>query len=329
MIHKSTFDIIRVIAMTGVVADHYLQMSGNNYLVNTGLQWGGVSVAIFFALSAYLFGEKWRSSGNNGFDVLPFLKKRFLRIYIPLWGALIFVIALEWYAHNPFDIKTVIFNFLGLSWARPFTWAGHLWYITMIVILYFVFLALSRIRLDKIPLWLWVISFVGLSAIIMCLPNVFNTVSKVTIPHTMFFAAMVFSVGDKLMVSCKEHKTLIAIISLGLFMGTWLLHLNGIYQTNKGIATVLNSISGLLIFYAMVVTVKINSKSRMIGCFSGISYELYLIHLTAIMFVRTLLSDSHSILFYVVSAVMIILSSCLLHMVCERINHTLTYKTRC
>ena len=32
---------IRVIAMTGIVADHYLQASGNSILVNTGLQWGG------------------------------------------------------------------------------------------------------------------------------------------------------------------------------------------------------------------------------------------------------------------------------------------------
>ena len=329
MIHKSTLDIIRVTAMIGVVADHYLQMTGNNNLVNTGLQWGGVSVAIFFSLSAYLFGEKWCSSENKGFEVWPFLKKRFLRIYIPLWVALIFVIVLEWYAHNPFDIKTVVFNFVGLSWARPFTWAGHLWYITMIVILYFVFLVLSRISLDKVPLWLWVISFVGLSAIMMCMPNVFNTVSKVTIPHTMFFAAMVFSVGDILMDFCREHKVLIVIISVGLFIGTWLLHLNGIYQTNKGIATVLNSISGLLVFYAMAATVKINGTSRLLGWFSGISYELYLIHLTAIMFVRTLLSDSHSILFYVASVVMILLSSYLLHMVCERINKTLTYKTKC
>lgn len=291
--------------------------------------WGGESVAIFFALSAYLFGEKWRSSDNNGFEVWPFLKKRFLRIYIPLWVVLIFVIALEWYVHNPFDTNTVIFNFLGLSWARPFTWAGHLWYITMIVILYFVFLALSRIRLDKIPLWLWVTSFVGLSAIMMCLPNVFNTVSKVTIPHTMCFAAMVFSVGDRLLGFFSEHKVLIVIFTLGLFIGTWLLHLNVIYQTNKGIATMLNSISGLLIFYAMAATLKTKGTSRLLGCFSGISYELYLIHLTAIMFIKMLLPDGHSILFYVASVVMIILSSYLLRIVCERINHTLTNRIRC
>lgn len=37
---SSTLNIIRVIAMTGIVADHYFQASGNPILVNTGLQWG-------------------------------------------------------------------------------------------------------------------------------------------------------------------------------------------------------------------------------------------------------------------------------------------------
>ena len=318
-------DIVRIIAMIGVVADHYFQLTGCRALVRTGLCWGGVSVAIFFALSAYLFGEKWRASGNKGFEVWPFLKKRFLRIYIPLWVALIFVIALEGYVHNPFDTKTIVYNFLGLSWARPFTWAGHLWYITMIVILYFVFLGLSRIRLDKIPVGLWLLSFVGLSAIMMCLPNVFSSVSKVTIPHTAFFAAMVFSVGNKLMDFCNKHKMLIVIIAFGLFIGSWLLDLNGIYLSNKGIATVLNSICGFLFFYAMAAIIKTNGNTRIIGWLSGIRYELYLIHFSAIMFVRVLLPDCLSLLFYAASVIMIILSSYLLHMVSERINHILTY----
>lgn len=41
MISKSTLDIIRVIAMTGIVADHYFQASGIPVLVSTGLQWVG------------------------------------------------------------------------------------------------------------------------------------------------------------------------------------------------------------------------------------------------------------------------------------------------
>jgi len=40
-VSSSTLNIVRVVAMAGIVADHYLQASGIPILVNTGLQWGG------------------------------------------------------------------------------------------------------------------------------------------------------------------------------------------------------------------------------------------------------------------------------------------------
>lgn len=42
-VSSSTLNIVRVVAMTGIVADHYFQASGNSVLVRTGLQWGGIS----------------------------------------------------------------------------------------------------------------------------------------------------------------------------------------------------------------------------------------------------------------------------------------------
>ena len=40
-VSRFTLDIIRVVAMIGVVTDHYLQMVRDNYLINTGLYMGG------------------------------------------------------------------------------------------------------------------------------------------------------------------------------------------------------------------------------------------------------------------------------------------------
>ena len=66
-VSNNALDIIRVIAMTGIMADHYFQASGNPILVRTGLQWG-VFLMVFFALSAYLFGMKWAKGDNEKFD---------------------------------------------------------------------------------------------------------------------------------------------------------------------------------------------------------------------------------------------------------------------
>ena len=40
-VSNNALDIIRVIAMTGIVADHYFQASGIPILANTGLHLGG------------------------------------------------------------------------------------------------------------------------------------------------------------------------------------------------------------------------------------------------------------------------------------------------
>lgn len=321
------FDIIRVVAMFAVVIDHYFQLTGNYYLNNTGLCLGAIAVAQFFTLSALLFGDKWRKSENRGFKLLPFLQKRFMKIYIPLWVALVFIIALELYAHNPIDVKIVVFNFLGLSWIMPFVWGGHLWYITMIIILYVEFLVLSYIRTDKIPLSLWFITFVGLSITILCLPNVFNTVSKAIVPYAIFFAAMFFAVGDKLLALCGKYKILIFLCAIVCSGGTLSLYCDGVFQSLKGVATVLSFISGVLLFLALATVFKnMRCKSKIIGLLSGISYEVYLIHMTAIMFVKVLLPDCCSILFYCLSIVLILISALLLHILCVRINNSLIGK---
>lgn len=289
---------------------------------------GGVCVALFFALSAFLFGEKWRSAGKKGFELKGFLKKRFVRIFIPLWISLVFIVALEVYAHHPLHLKTILFNILGLSWAKPFVWAGHLWYITMILILYLEYLVISRLRLDKISTWMWIVLLAVITAIMIGRNGLFNTVSKVTIPLTVFYAAMVFTKGDTLMSFCQDHKLIISVVAIAFFLITWYLHLGGIFQEYTGIATVLNSISGLLLFFAIVSVFQGLHTSKVITWLSGISYELYLIHLTVMVFVRQFI-DGHSVAFYCVSVPLIILCSFLLHKVSECISSLLFHKAIC
>ncbi len=49
---------------------------------------------------------------------------------------------------------------MGLGWVHPFGVSGHLWYITMLLIMYIAFMLVSRVRLDKISShwWLWCIA---------------------------------------------------------------------------------------------------------------------------------------------------------------------------
>ena len=45
--------------MVGILTDHAICFYGSNTLNYSGIQIGGSSVTIFFAISALLFGNKW------------------------------------------------------------------------------------------------------------------------------------------------------------------------------------------------------------------------------------------------------------------------------
>lgn len=59
---------------------------------------------------------------------------------------------------------------MGLGWVHPFGVSGHLWYITMLLIMYIAFMLVSRVRLDKISShwWLW-----GIAVLLnVCISNI-------------------------------------------------------------------------------------------------------------------------------------------------------------
>ena len=147
---SATLDIVRVFAMTGVVSDHYMQAKGGEVWDNIGLWLGAVCVSIFFSLSAFLFGKKWRKDNYNQFQPSTYFRKRFSRIYIPLWITVLIIVFIESFLEKGFGIDTVLFNILGLGWFRPFQTGGHLWYITMLLGLYLLFFALSFLKTNKL-----------------------------------------------------------------------------------------------------------------------------------------------------------------------------------
>jgi len=271
--------------MVGVIVDHYLQLSNHNVLINTGIYIGGVSVAVFLAISAYLYGAKWRKMGCQGFDVFDFLYKRFMRIFIPLWLTLLVAIPLELYAGHEVSGRVVVFNILGLGWVSPLMWQGHLWYITMTLIVYGLFLVISRFRLDKIPIWLYAIAIVLLSGLIICFPQVFDTFSRVIIPLTLLYSTMMFASGDKVLEICQRYKWWIVIATVIVILAAFYFYLLGWRNSHKGIASLMSAIAGVMTFLCLMSVVSIKKKNKVISWFSSCSYEIYLIHPSIICFV--------------------------------------------
>ena len=277
--------------MAGIIADHYLQASGIPILVNTGLQWGGVFLMVFFALSAYLFGMKWTKNDYKQFAVISFLKKRCLRIYLPLWFILPMVIGIEYLIRHTLDMKTVLFNVAGLGWAKPFCMAGHLWYITLMMFLYFVYLAFSRVRLDKCKMRYWLIGYVALASLYIFGERYFSTFSSVAPVITIFFASLLFFKSSELIeYSSRWSKVMLAVTILTMAL-SWYMYVLGWHDTHKAIATFSSFSAGVCLFVCLLTLVKSLRNSRVVTHFADISYEVYLVHLPLLPFTKFLLNQ--------------------------------------
>ncbi len=281
---SSTLNIIRVIAMTGIVADHYFQASGNPILVNTGLQWGGVFLMVFFALSAYLFGMKWVKGDYEGFEAMNFMEKRCLRIYIPLWLTLPMVVAMEYLILHSINLKTILFNIVGLGWAKPFGIGGHLWYITLMMFLYLVFVVFSRLRLDKCRLRYWLVGYVVLLAIYVLGESHFATFSSVAPVITVFLASLLFFKSGELIEYCRRWAKTVLFVTICALLLSWWMYVQGWHDTHKAIATFSSFSAGFCLFVCLLTLVKSSHNSRAVTHLADISYEVYLVHLPLLPF---------------------------------------------
>lgn len=308
--------------MAGIVADHYFQASGIPILVNTGLQWGGVFLMVFFALSAYLFGMKWAKDNHKQFAVISFLRKRSLRIYLPLWLMLPMVIGIEYLIRHTLDMKTVLFNVVGLGWAKPFCIAGHLWYITLMMFLYIVFLIFSRIRLDRLRIIYWLIGYVALLAIYVLGESHFATFSSVAPVITVFFASLLFFKGDELMELCHRRPKSLLIVTISTLVLSWWMYAQGWHYTHKAVATFSSFSAGLTLFVSLLSLIKSPKRGRVVNHFSDISYEVYLVHLPLLPFTKLLLNQTgmeNWLLILTIWLMLTYISALVVHIVAQRL----------
>ena len=246
---------------------------------NIGLQMGGGSVEIFFAISSFLYGIKWADNGFRHFEPLDFIKKRLVRIFIPVWMTVLLTIPLEYLFVNRFEPMTIMFNIVGLGWAKPFGISGHLWFVTMLMIIYVSFILLSYCRLDKMRLWGWGVIFLVLTMSHALLADRLTTFSKASPILFLFFGAIMFCKGEHITIWCRGHKIVTILSSLISLSISIYLYIQGWHYTNKAWAVYSFIVAGFLTFLALFSCLNIKKSNCVISWLSGISYEVYLIHM--------------------------------------------------
>lgn len=242
------------------------------------MQIGVGGVTVFFIISAWLFGHKWTYAGYAPFAPLDFFKKRCIRIFIPVWILIVFTIPLEYVFKERFELLTILFNIIGFGWVRPFGVSGHLWYITMLMMMYITFVLVSRLRLDRIKLHLWLVGMAGLLTVYLLMQNKLTTYSKCGPIMFLFVGTMVFAKGNDIMQKVRRHKHFVLLVALLALTASQFIYYLGWNDTHKALAVASAIIAGCLVFWSTFASIDVKKENLHIKWIAGISYEIYLVH---------------------------------------------------
>ena len=137
-------DCVRVCALFLILVCHLAQplCIGGGEVIHDVCAYIGNS--IFFILSGLLLGRAWQGKGCPQYD-MRFLARRFVKIWIPF---LFFIIPyILWLAcMHGVSVQSSVMNVFMLSWFAKLPAAGHLWFVTAILMLYLTMVILSRVR---------------------------------------------------------------------------------------------------------------------------------------------------------------------------------------
>lgn len=91
-----------------------------------------------------------------------------------------------------------------------------------------------------------------------------------------------FAKGNDIIECAKSYKVVIVVLAMLLLSISMYVFILGWHDTHKAWATASAIISGFLEFLALYVCLNIKKENKAIKWLSGISYEIYLVHLPII-----------------------------------------------
>lgn len=141
---RNLTDILKLLCCIMVALHHYSQYVLSNDISHNliyqifSTQGGYLGVGIFFFLSGF---GLIKSDLHNHLSFLPYLKKRLIKVYLPVLLVSVIWLPIKCYA---FGEPISIFKVIGLIW---YWHDGVLWFVRTIIVLYLIFYLYSYTRL--------------------------------------------------------------------------------------------------------------------------------------------------------------------------------------
>ncbi|HVM88560.1 MAG TPA: acyltransferase family protein [Puia sp.] len=282
-------EFIKGYSILTIVLYHLLQYLKMPGLLAKSINFGGTGIHTFLMVSGF---GLYLSHLNKPLDFIDFMKKRFVKIYVPYFVTVTIVAAfsllvLPVYDNSLYAYCGHIFLYKMFDESIIGSYGYQLWFISTIIQLYLVFLLLVKLK-EKMSDWLFLLSGVIIS-VSWSLFLFFIGKDQLRVWDSFFlqflwefmlgmlFGSIYYSTRKGFWQIPKSYLYLLAVVSLG-FYAFLALKLNSFGQIIDDIPALTGYLSLCLIIYSW----DIKLLNRFIFFTASVSFPLYLCH----MFVR-------------------------------------------
>lgn len=273
-----SFDIIRAVAIVGILLAHQFVTEGSLFLLELGRWLGSTFSAVFLCLSALLLGRAWNGKGRPAYG-WSFLLHRFSIIVIPYWLLLTVFLLLAYVTGNVFSLKNIAMNFALLGWLAKIPGIGHFWFVTMISFCYVAIALISWLfQADwgrRLFPWMLLLGCAGLYALLAH----FNLPAYMAV--ILLFYGLIFVNADSILAGLERHgkRILFVVVPILLLLITGLFASGILAGENNNLIVCGCSLCGIaMLLLLQTIFSGTANCPRFVSAVSGISYEWYLVH---------------------------------------------------
>ena len=284
-------DFLRGFSIFTIIFMHLVRPLSTG-LVKTALSFGGAGVHVFILVSGF---GLYLSYLNNPLPYRDFLKKRFMKVYLPYLFIVLLFAAYFFFRSGSFDVLTLsshVFLFKMFSHTWDTSYAYSLWFLSTIFQFYLFWPIILKIARKEKGLLISIAISIGWATLVGLLGKQGNRA------WSSFFLQYLweFVLGMKLAEIYKKNPERIAVPSYGFLVISAVagMMLSGMMGKVGGSLKLYNdfpSLLGYLSIALLVYKITIPIINNFFLFTSKISYEWYLVHgLTFLVFRHVLLS---------------------------------------
>ena len=268
-INKECTEQIKGLAILAVLIAHYSVVMD---IKSSLLYFGAQGVAIFLILSGYGLTLSYNKTKNKNF-----FSKRFSKVFVPY-----FIVTLGWiimntmYFHITYAKRTIFFALIGFDIHRSID--GTMWYISFVILWYFIFYFTFKLNINKIFKLL----------ILFCFAYWFRKNTFYTIFHINFgdlawqygLHAYFFPIGVLIAFYFDKISAYLTPVRLFIFSTVcFLIYVINIHNNTIDLSyyTVSNLFFALGVISFLCLLSYFNVYSRLLKFLGKYSYEIYLL----------------------------------------------------